>query len=482
MSIRHSRRFLLLPLFGAAFLGGCSFIPEYQRPAMPVPDIVGSSDERGSVNGTSPSVFTETALMGWRNFFTDPHLQKLIEISLQNNRDLRMAVLKVSEARAMYSVQDADRYPQLNAEGSASIRGGREQPISREYSAAAAPGFELDFFGRLKSLSVSAMENYLATREARRTAHILLVSQVAQSYLEQRLAEEQLSLAKRTQASRAQSYKFIEQRIQSGQSSILELEQARSLVEAAAAAQASRQRQLLQANNALSLLLGNFEPGALPVRTSLERQSFVHLPGALPSSVLLLRPDVMEAEHQLLAANADIGAARAAFFPTIALTGEVGYASDALSGLFSGATTVWSFLPKISIPIFSAGRNQANLDLAEIRKENAVAQYEKVIQTAFRETADALQSRATYAAQLAAQRRYLQSQRRVLDLAQNRYTNGVISYLEVLDAQRGVFEAEQELLNIRQEQLVNEIVLFRALGGGWIEETGKLPPSDPTKP
>lgn len=463
-------------------LAGCSFAPAYQRPDMPVPDgLVPGSDP--AVSEATASPFTDAGLIGWRNFFADPHLQRLIEIALKNNRDLRMAVLKVAEARAQHSIQNADRYPQLDAEGSGSINGGRERPTMREYSAMAAPSFELDIFGRLKSLSAAAMEQYLATAEARRAAHVLLVSQVARSYLEQRLAEEQLALAKRTRASRAQSYEFILQRLQSGQSSLLELEQARSMVEAAAVAQALRQRQFDQAGNALHLLLGDFAPGALPATTSLDRQVFLSLPQTIHSSVLLLRPDVMRAEHELLAANADIGAARAAFFPAIYLTGGLGYASDDLSTLVSGTTSLWSFLPKITVPIFNAGRNRANLNLSEIRKESAVAQYENTIQAAFRETADALVARATYAEQLAAQQRYLRSQRLVLELAANRYANGAVSYLEVLDAQRNVFDAEQDILGIRQEQLVTEILLFSALGGGWVEETGKIPPqADHTNP
>lgn len=390
------RRAVLPLLLSSMLLAGCSLAPAYQRPDMPVPDgLVLGSDP--TVSEATASPFTDAGLTGWRNFFADPHLQRLIEIALKNNRDLRMAVLKVAEARAQHSIQNASRYPQLDAEGSGNINGGRKRSTMREYSAMAAPGFELDLFGRLKSLSDTAMEQYLATAEARRAAHVLLVSQVAQSYLEQRLAEEQLALAKRTRASRAQSYEFILQRLQSGQSSLLELEQARSMVEAAAAAQALRQRQFDQAGNALHLLLGDFAPGTLPTTTSLDRQVFLSLPQTVHSSVLLLRPDVMRAEHELLAANADIGAARAAFFPTIYLTGGLGYASDDLSTLVSGTASLWSFLPKITVPIFNAGRNRANLDLAEIRKESAVAQYEKAIQTAFRETADALVARAAYA-------------------------------------------------------------------------------------
>jgi Cu(I)/Ag(I) efflux system outer membrane protein len=276
--------------------------------------------------------------------------------------------------------------------------------------------------------------------------------------------------------SRLKSYAFIESRIQSGQSSLLDLEQARSLVEAAAVIIAERERELLRADNALQLLSGSFEPKSLPAAIPLLEQALGALPQGVVSASLLQRPDIMEAEHRLRAANADIGAARAAFFPSIALTGELGYMSDDLYNLFSGG--VWSFLPKISLPIFSGWRNQANLEVAEARKQTAIVQYEKAIQSAFREAADALLARGRFERQLAAQTRYLNSQKLVLELALNRYANGAVSYLEALDAQREVFAAEQNLLNVRREQLLNEVGLYIALGGGFESpaESG-LPPS-----
>jgi Cu(I)/Ag(I) efflux system outer membrane protein len=326
------------------------------------------------------------------------------------------------------------------------------------------PAFELDLFGRLQNLSASALESYLASEEAARAAFLVLISQVAQGFFNKLSALEQLRLAQHTWESRLKSYAFIESRVRSGQSSLLDLEQARSLVEAAAVMTAEREREFLWADNALRLLSGGFEPQSLPAAIPLLQQKLGDLPQGVVSAALLQRPDIREAEHRLRAANADIGAARAAFFPSISLTGELGYMSDDLSALFSGG--VWSFMPKISLPIFSGWRLSANLELAEARQQSAIVQYEKVIQSAFREAADALLARGHFARQLAAQTRYLNSQKLALELALNRYANGAASYLEALDAQREVFTAQQNLLDIRREQLSNEVGLYIALGGG----------------
>jgi Cu(I)/Ag(I) efflux system outer membrane protein len=340
-----------------------------------------------------------------------------------------------------------------------------QRPINR-YEVMGLASFELDLFGRLKNMSEAALQSYLATEEAEKTIRISLVSQVGQSYLDERLATELLSLAERTLATRRATHAFIESRVQSGQSSLLDLEQARSMVEVVSAEVADRRQEVLRAGNALSLLLGSFEHLNLPPATPLMEQRFADLPQGIASSVLLKRPDVMEAEHMLRAADADIGAARAAFFPSISLTGRLGYMSEDLSYLFAGPSSFWSFLPRINLPVFSGGANRANLDLAELRKERSILQYEQAIQNAFREAADTLKSKALLADRLAAQKRYLASQHLVLELAMTNYINGASTYLVVLDAQRGVFEAEQTLLSIRRAQLGNEISLYSALGGG----------------
>ncbi|MDR0816531.1 MAG: efflux transporter outer membrane subunit [Desulfovibrio sp.] len=454
----------------ALSLAACSLAPEYNRPAMPVPATLATED-----NLDASGVSVNVQRIGWRDFYKDERLKELISVSIQNNRDMKLAALAVAEAGAQYRVQNSERFPQLKAEGS-DVYGGEFKSSAADEKGTAAialPAFEIDLFGRLKSLSESALQQYLASGEAEKAVRIALVSQVAQTYLDERLAREGLQLAERTLESRRGSHAFIEDRVRSGQSSLLDLEQARGLVEFAATTLAQRQTEVTRTRNALTLLLGRFEKTELPAATSLTKQVFTELPHAIPSAVLLERPDVMRAEHVLRAANADIGAARAAFFPSILLTGNLGYMSNDLQTLFAASTSVWSFVPQVTLPIFTAGRNQSNLELAEVRRQSAVVQYEKTIQTAFREAADGLMTKAALARRFAAQGHYLDSQRVVLDLATQRYISGAASYLEVLDAQRNVFQAEQDLLNIRRDQLVNDINLYSALGGG-LHETSAI--------
>ena len=444
--------------FAATLLSACSLAPAYIRPEAPVPPAVTAAP------ASAPQTFFLADRSG---FFKDPRLQDLIAFSLEHNRDLRVATLAVAEAGARYGVQRAERLPALESEGQGSYTGGTNKPGGTEnYEIAGLPAFELDLFGRLRSMSESAFQSYLATEEAQKAAVIALVSQTARAYFDERLAEERLRLARDTLGSWTKSHAFIESRVKSGQSSLLELEQARSMLESAAAGVAEREGELMRAGNALRLLSGSFAERELPPALPLKNQWFADLPEAVSSEVLLGRPDIMEAERNLLAANADIGAARAAFFPSVSLTGNLRTVNEDLSTLFSTGTGFWAFLPTIRLPIFSGGKNAAELDLAEVRKESSVARYEKSIQTAFREVADALQSKASYLRWQEAQERWLASQRLVLELAVSRYIGGAVSYLEVLDAQRGVFQTEQDLLGIRRDRLVNEINLYSALGGG----------------
>ncbi|MDR2056038.1 MAG: efflux transporter outer membrane subunit [Desulfovibrio sp.] len=462
--LSRAAAFILLPLQLAA----CSLAPAYTRPEAPVPEAIAvapaSALNMDGMFHVSP----------W-GFFHDPRLRELIAAALRQNRDLRQALLSIEEGRAQYRVQRADRLPQLSGEAADAYEGVFDDKAGNrygdnKYSSTGVAFFELDLFGRLKSLSDAALRRYLATEEAEKAVRIALVSQVAQSYLAERLAAELGRLAERTLESRQASFAFVESRVQSGQSSLLDLEQARGLVEAAKVDAETRKDERIRAENALGLLLGSFAPQRLPPPIALLEQHLAELPEGIPSAALLKRPDIMEAEFNLRAANAEIGAARAAFFPSISLTGKLGSQSDELRLLFDGVTSFWSFLPTINLPIFSGGRNTANLDLAEIRKEKGIVQYEQRIQTAFREVADGLLTRAALAEKLAAQRRYLQSQRLVLQLATSNYTNGAVNYLTVLDAQRSVFEAERGLLAARREQLVNDINLYAALGGG-LEDT-----------
>ncbi|MCU6667375.1 Cu(I)/Ag(I) efflux RND transporter outer membrane protein [Enterobacteriaceae bacterium H4N4] len=459
------RTLKLLTLSVTFILTGCmSLAPDYQRPQSPVPQQFSRSQN------TLVSTQTGYQDTGWRAFFVDPQVKQLIAQALVNNRDLRMAALKVQEAQAKYGVTDADRYPQLNAQASKTYSGKLEGDTAtqREYQAGLDLKFDLDFFGRLKNLSEADRQNYFASEEARRAVHILVIANVSQGYFNQRLAYAQLQIAQETLTNYQRSYALIEKQLVTGSSNVLALEQARGVIESTRSDIAKRQGELARANNALQLLLGTYHD--LPnegARSDVDINS-VALPPSLSSHILLQRPDIMEAEHGLLAANASIGAARAAFFPSITLTSSLSASSTDLSDLFS-AGGMWNFMPKIELPIFNAGRNQSSLVLAEIRQQQSVVNYEQKIQTAFKEVADALVLRQSLADQITAQQRYLASLQITLQRARVFYQNGAASYLEVLDAERALFSTRQALLDLNYSRQVNEITLFAALGGGWIE-------------
>ncbi|EJD6418203.1 efflux transporter outer membrane subunit [Citrobacter freundii] len=458
-------KFKLLTLSAIFVLAGCSLAPDYQRPALPVPQQF-SLKQNALV--AAPGEYQDT---GWRSFFVDSQVKALIGEALVNNRDLRMAVLKVQEARAQYGVTDADRYPQLTA-GSSGTYSGKlkgDSSTDREFEAGLNLSFDLDFFGRLKNMSEAERQNFFASEEARRAVHISLISNVSQSYFNQRLAYAQLQVAEETLQNYQRSYAFVEKQLVTGSTNVLALEQARGVIESTRSEIAKRKGDLAQANNALQLLLGTY--GKLPDDHARSRGDIkpVTLPPSLSSQILLQRPDIMEAEHGLLAANANIGAARAAFFPSITLTSSVSSSSSDLSSLFNAASGMWNFVPKIDIPIFNAGRNQSNLDLAEIRQQQSVVNYEQKIQNAFKEVADALVLRQSIADQISGQQRYLDSLQITLQRARALYQNGAVSYIEVLDAERFLFATRQSLLDLNYAQQVNEIKLFAALGGGWVE-------------
>lgn len=458
-------KFKLLTLSAIFVLAGCSLAPDYQRPALPVPQQFSLSQ---NALVPAPGEYQDT---GWRTFFVDSQVKALIGEALVNNRDLRMAVLKVQEARAQYGVTDADRYPQLTA-GSSGTYSGKlkgDSSTDREFEAGLNLSFDLDFFGRLKNMSEAERQNFFASEEARRAVHISLISNVSQSYFNQRLAYAQLQVAEETLQNYQRSYAFVEKQLVTGSTNVLALEQARGVIESTRSEIAKRKGDLAQANNALQLLLGTY--GKLPDDHARSRGIIkpVTLPPSLSSQILLQRPDIMEAEHGLLAANANIGAARAAFFPSITLTSSVSSSSSDLSSLFNAASGMWNFVPKIDIPIFNAGRNQSNLDLAEIRQQQSVVNYEQKIQNAFKEVADALVLRQSIADQISGQQRYLDSLQITLQRARALYQNGAVSYIEVLDAERSLFATRQSLLDLNYAQQVNEIKLFAALGGGWVE-------------
>lgn len=466
---------LTLALLTAGGVAGCSLTPQYVRPDAPV--AASYSTQSGATNVEQAAY--AAADIGWRTFFPDPQLQTLIAAALDNNRDLRIAALRIEEARAQYNIQSADRWPNLYAVAAASrartpgalTPNGRNYTGNRYDAGLSLTWFELDFFGRVRSLNEAALAQYLATGEARQAAQISLVAEVAKAYLAERAAVEQLALAQKTLDGRETAYELAKKRFEVGASSALDLRLSETLVESARVSLATLARQRAQAENALTLLIGKPLADFPATQATPIRNTVADIPAGLPSDLLARRPDIRAAEQQLIAANANIGAARAAFFPRITLTAGVGSASNALSGLFAAGTQAWSFAPQLLLPIFDAGRNRANLDLTQARKNITIANYEKTIQTAFREVADALVARTTLDQQVAAQRAVQQAEAERLQLAQMRYQNGVDSSLAVLDAERELFVAEQQLVQARLLRLLNSIDLYRALGGGLNETT-----------
>ena len=451
----------------AAALAGCSMMPAYQRPAVPV---AASFPNAGASEGTP------AAALAWESFFEDARLRELIASALRNNRDLRIAVLNIEQARAQYDIRRADRLPTLGAQA-----GGTRAPTASggsatSYTAALAfSAWELDFFGRIASLSEAALAQYLATEEGRKAAQVTLVSTVANTWLNLVADEELLALTRQTLSSREESLRLQRMRFDAGVSSELELRQAQSLAETARVALAQQERQRLTNLNTLTLLLGEPVPADFRAGTTTAAIRLPDVPAGTPSDVLVGRPDVRQAEQQLVAANANIGAARAAFFPRITLTAGIGTASPELSGLFNGGSWGLSAAPQLLQPIFDAGRNRAGLGAANAARDIAVAQYERAIQTAFREVSDALAGRATLAEQLQAQRNVAEAEAGRLRLSQMRYDAGVSSFLDLLDAQRSLFSARQAEIQTRLLRLQNQVLLYRALGGGWTEASATAP-------
>ncbi|CAM4194296.1 efflux transporter outer membrane subunit [Roseateles saccharophilus] len=457
-------KFFLMPIALATslMLGGCaSLAPSYERPAAPVA-------ARWPVPQTTAAE-AKAADLGWREFFTDPRLQALIEQALANNRDLRVAVLNVQRAQAQYDVQQADRLPGVNAGLGQTAQRAPGGSISRQYSATlGVSAYELDLFGRVKSLSDAAQQQYLATADASHSAQISLVAQVAGSYLTLAADQERLRLAEQTLLARQDGLRLTQRLQGAGVASTLDLRQAEIAAESSQTDLASLTAQVAQDRNALELLVGQpLGAAQWPVAgTDAPVTQLAELSAGLPSEVLLARPDVQQAERTLQAANANIGAARAAFFPHISLTASAGTASSALDGLFRAGSGVWSFVPQVSLPIFDAGRNKANLKVAEVDRDIATAQYEKAVQSAFRDVADALAQRATLGQQVASQQRLVAQTQDALRLAEARFRQGLDDRLATLDAQRSLYAAEQGLISTRLAQQVNRVTLYKALGGG----------------
>jgi multidrug efflux system outer membrane protein len=455
----------------ALLLSGCSLAPRYQRPSAPV------AQEWGAAGGAAGPAAAE---LGWRDVFGDPRLQALVALALENNRDLRVAALNVELTRAQYRIERADRLPAVDANASAtrqhqgadvSPTGGARTTTSYTVGLGVT-AFELDLFGRVRSLSDAALEQYLATEEARRGAHLSLVAEVATQYLAQRALDDEVALARRTLETVESSLVLTRRRYEAGQTSELDVRTAETQVQAARFNLSTAQLQRARAENALVLLVGQPLPADLPAPQPLDAQAFLaELPPGLPSEVLLRRPDILAAEHALRSANAFVGAARAAFFPSITLTAFGGTSSAELSGLFGAGSGLWSFTPRIDVPLFRGGALRASLDAAQVRTSIQVAQYERAIQGAFREVADALVARAALDEQLEAQRARVEAEQRRYELSDLRYRKGVDSYLGVLTAQRDLFAAQQLLIQSRLARLANLVDLYRALGGGWRERS-----------
>jgi len=468
MNKPHAHLLRALPrltlLSAALWLAACSFVPTYERPAAPVATSFPAEAATGSAS-TAPAAFD----IAWQDFFKDARLKRLIELSLQNNRDLRVAVLNIEQARAQYQVRRADELPTVNA----GINGTRGPATSGAVTSTYTAGFsvtayELDFFGRVRALSQSAQAQLLGSEEARKTVQISLIASVASTYLNLLADDELLRVTRETLTTRQESLRLTQLKFDNEAASKLDLSQAQSLLEGAKAALAQTTRQRAQDENALVLLLGQPMPSDLPAGLAITAQGMLpDLPAGVPSELLTRRPDIRQAEQQLLANNANIGAARAAFFPRITLTGSAGVVSNDLDTLFNNGTAAWTFVPQLLLPIFDYGRNQANLESAKVGRDIAVAQYEKAIQTGFREVADALAGRATLGEQLRAQNAQLAAEQTRMDLTDLRYKHGASNAFDVLDAQRSLFAAQQAAVQVQLLRVQNLVTLYKVLGGGW---------------
>jgi multidrug efflux system outer membrane protein len=510
----------LLGAWLIVYLAGCTLEPRYQRPqpavtpqwpAMPAAEAAGSAGgdsagptegaPHGSVpGGSAPDASQRSAAqIGWREFFTDPKLQTLIEQALQHNYDAQIAVLNIAAARAQYRIQRADLFPKISASafeeiekfpaavapiasggtgagGTAGVGGIGATSSAAEFrffdAGVGFTSYELDLFGRIRSLNHAKLQQYLGFVETRRSTQISVIAEVAGAYLTWLADGKLLRITEETLNSQQQSLNLIRMTFDGGVGTALDLHQAETTVATAQANLAQYRRQVVQDQNALVVLLGAPMPSDVVADQDLDEETLLtDLPAGLPSEVLVQRPDILAAEHNLIAGNANIGAARAAFFPSILLTGSYGTASTQLSGLFKQGSTAWTFSPQISLPIFAAGANVASLDLAKVQKNILVVQYEQAIQSGFREVADALAGRATLDSQVAADTALVEASSESFRLSNMRFTGGVDSYLGVLDSQRLLYTAQQSLVSVKLARLQNLVNLYKALGGGWFERS-----------
>lgn len=477
-------------------LGACTMAPSYERPESPVmqdfPDypeykgvgLEGKHEEQGSgrPKDTQPSdpatdEMPASGNLGWREFYIDPNMQRLIEYALENNRDMRMSMLNVEAVRALYQIQRADLLPSINATGVGQNQRTRTfmepqapaSKVSRTYSlGVGVTSWELDLFGRVRSLKDSALEQYLASRHAAYASRISIASEVASLYLNLVATKEQYELTRHTYESRMESFRLIEVMYKQGLSSQLTVNQAKMAVEEARVSAVSFKTATLQLENALVMLIGGPIPEGVEIPSRLASvRKLKDVPEGLASNLLERRPDILQAEHELKSANANIGAARANFFPRISLTGSLGFISGDLDELFDGDSKAWAFTPSVTLPIFQGGRNVANLSYSNVQRDIAVASYEKAIQSAFRDVSDALAQRSTITEQVEATKSLRDVSQESYNISSVRYEIGVDSFMNVLDAQRTLFSAQQAYIDSLLMREVNSIDLYKALGGGW---------------
>ncbi|TFW17733.1 efflux transporter outer membrane subunit [Duganella callida] len=459
-------------------LAGCSLAPTYERPAQPVDQAWPQGDAYKGVPAAAADA-KPVSQIHWREYFSDEKLRKVIELALANNRDLRVSALNIEKAKSQYNIDTAALLPKLSANVSQSatrtprtLSGTGDAVINRQYNGGLVmSSYELDFFGKVRNTAEAGLQSYLATEEARRTQQITLVAEVANAYLTLIADQQRLKLAQSTLASQQTSYDLSRKRFDAGVVAGTDIYDAQTTLESARNDAAIYTAQVALDQNALTLLVGSaVPPELLPAGDLAEVTQLAAIPAGLPSDLLQSRPDVQEAERALRAANANIGVARAAFFPSISLTASGGSASATLSGLFKAGSGAWSFAPQVNLAIFDAGVNRANLDIAKAQRDISVAQYEKAIQTAFREVADALATRGTLDERLAASQALADAAQKSYTINEARYRKGADSYLNALVSQRALYAAQQSLITTRLAKSSNAVTLYKVLGGGWQPE------------
>nr|WP_216293359.1 efflux transporter outer membrane subunit [Delftia acidovorans]MCA1066986.1 Outer membrane protein OprM [Delftia acidovorans] len=472
----------------AALLAGCNLAPQHRTPDMPVPDTVGST--AATVAQADGASLQTAAALGW---VQSRQLREVIALALANNRDLRVAVESIERARAQYGITRADLLPSVNAQAQASrarMAAGMSSAtqtasVSTQYTAQLGfASYEIDLWGRVRNLSEAALQQFLQSEQNRRNVQIGLVADVANGWLTLAADQARLQLARDTLASREKAYELTRRMHEIGSTSGLVLAQNQTTVDTARGDVASFTSQVERDRNALQLLVGGplpeaLLPGAATLRADARPAAALQpVPAPLPSSVLLVRPDIQAAENNLRAMEANIGAARAAMFPTISLTASVGSGSRELDGLFGGNSSTWSFIPLVRLPIFDGGRNRAGVQVAEANQRIAIAQYEKAVQTAFRETADVLADRAQWDERLAAQTSMVAATQKAFDLSEARFKAGVDNYLTVLDAQRSLYTAQQTLIGLRLSEQLNRVTLWKVLGGEQVQASSASAPAN----